>query len=136
MFFAFKMPKERDFVHFSGLGDLSGGRSLNSYSGQDKSGGVDKPFPGLIDGRAERSDGALGRVFHASTYLHDRNGMQVETCMRCRAAELRVGASTYRAKKRCRSIAGGAMWRRYADTQLPPPSRSTLAPVYGILPLQ
>ena len=52
MFFAFEMPEERDFVHFSGLGDLSSGGSVNSSSGQDKPGGVDKPFPGLIDGRA------------------------------------------------------------------------------------
>jgi hypothetical protein len=55
MFFAFEMSKERDFVHFSSLGNLSGGRSLNSSSGQDKTGGVDKPLPGLIDGRAARS---------------------------------------------------------------------------------
>jgi hypothetical protein len=70
MFFAFEVPKERDFVHFSGLGDLSGGGSVNSSSGQDKTGGVDKPFPGLIDGRAGGSEGTLGRMFHVSTYLH------------------------------------------------------------------
>ena len=55
MFLAFEMSKECDFVHFSGLGDLSGGRSLNSSSAQDKTRGVDKPLPGLIDGRAARS---------------------------------------------------------------------------------
>jgi hypothetical protein len=70
VFFVFEVSKERDFVHFSGLGDLSGSRSLKSSSGQDKSGGVDKPFPGLIDGRTAGTEWVIARILHASTYLH------------------------------------------------------------------